>query len=115
MFEKILKLNEDDLDIVLGRWDFTIDAAIKEVKKGIHEGKDKVDEILKRRRQDEEDKLSYCENGHRNEKPRGNQKYCRTCKSPLIDVEPKDNGNLDEIDDSECFNVPYKKLKVMDN
>ena len=115
VFEKILKLNEDDLDIVLGRWDFTIDAAIKEVKKGIHEGKDKVDEILKRRRQDEEDKVRYCEKGHRNEKPRGNQKYCRTCKSPLIVVEPKDDGNLDEIDDTECFNVPYKKLKIMDN
>ena len=69
IIEKILKLSDDDLDIVLGRWDFSIGMAIEEVKRESIEGKDSVDKILEKRKESEEKSVKYCENGHRNEKP----------------------------------------------
>ena len=69
IIEKILKLSDDDLDIVLGRWDFSIGMSIEEVKRESIEGKDSVDKILEKRKESEEKSVKYCENGHRNEKP----------------------------------------------
>ena len=68
-----MKLNEDDLDVVLGRWDLTVQIAIDEIKKENIDGKDAVDKIIDKRKTIEESKVKYCEDGHRNEKPRGNQ------------------------------------------
>ena len=42
--------------------------------------KDAIDKILKDKKQAAENNVKYCEDGHRNEKPRGNQKYCKVCK-----------------------------------
>ena len=114
--EKIMKLSEEDMDIVLGRWDLTIEKAIDEVKKEIFNGKDAVDKIIEKRKEDEERNVRYCENGHRNEKPRANQKNCRSCKRALIDVDSVENIYVEDMDDtSGHFNKNYKKLKVMDN
>ena len=87
IIEKVMKLNEDDLDVVLGRWDLTVQIAIDEIKKENIDGKDAVDKIIDKRKTIEESKVKYCEDGHRNEKPRGNQKFCRSCKKELIEVE----------------------------
>ena len=40
IIEKIIKLSDEDLDVVLGRWDFTIKLAIDAVKK------EKIDQIF---------------------------------------------------------------------
>ena len=95
IIEKVMKLNEDDLDVVLGRWDLTVQIAIDEIKKENIDGKDAVDKIIDKRKTIEESKVKYCEDGHRNEKPRGNHKFCRTCKKELIEVE--DNNIESEI------------------
>ena len=71
-----MELSDDDLDIVLGRWDFSIGMAIEDVERERIKGKDSVE----KRKESEEKSVKYCENGHRNEKPRANQKYCRVCK-----------------------------------
>ena len=68
-----MKLNEDDLDVVLGCWDLTVQIAIDEIKKENIDGKDAVDKIIDKRKTIEESKVKYCEDRHRNEKPRGNQ------------------------------------------
>ena len=80
IIERIMKLNDEDLDIVLARWDLTIETAIEEVKRETNDGKDAIDKILEDRKQAAENNVKYCEDGHRNEKPRGNQKYCKVCK-----------------------------------
>ena len=72
--EKILNLSDEDMDIVLGRWDLTIELAISEVKKEVINGKDAVDKVIAKRKEDEENNVRYCENGDRNKKTRGNQK-----------------------------------------
>ena len=46
VIEKLLHLDEDDLDIVLGRWDLTVENTIKEVKKKAFDGDDVIDKIL---------------------------------------------------------------------
>ena len=55
-----MKLNEDDLDVVLGRWDLTVQIAINEIKKENIDGKDAVDKIIDKRKTIEESKVKYC-------------------------------------------------------
>ena len=109
IIEKILKLDEDDLDIVLGRWDLTISMAIDDVMKE-KDGVDNVEKLLSERKQAEENKVKYCDNGHRNEKPRANQKYCKICKTELINKEDEDEEEEEnEVKASEQF----KRIKIM--
>ena len=99
-----MKLSDDDLDIVLGRWDFSIGMAIEEVKRESIEGKDSVDKILEKRKESEEKSVKYCENGHRNEKPRANQKYCRVCKKELI---ANNEDNEEEVSEDKEYFTKY--------
>ena len=50
IIDKILKLDDNDLDIVLGRWDLTVEMAIDEVKNEILTGKDTVDKELEKKK-----------------------------------------------------------------
>ena len=100
VIEKLLHLDEDDLDIVLGRWDLTVENTIKEVKKEAFDGDDVIDKILNAREKIEEKNVRFCSEGHRNEKPRSNQKNCKFCKKQLIVKEDtieeeKEDENVD--------------------
>ena len=115
IIERIMKLNDEDLDIVLARWDLTIETAIEEVKRETNDGEDAIDKILEDRKQAAENNVKYCEDGHRNEKPRGNQKYCKVCKKILIENDSGMKSDTDDIDEGcEYANGTYKRLKIMD-
>ena len=72
--EKLIKVNDDDMDIVMGRWDFTVQMAIDEVKQELCNGKDKIDEKIEEEIRLKESLSKVCENGHITEQPRGNQR-----------------------------------------
>ena len=116
IIDKILKLDDNDLDIVLGRWDLTVEMAIDEVKREILAGEDNVDKMLEKRKKVEESNVKFCINGHRNEKPRGNQKYCKICKKELVQNEAEDEDCEDdegEIDEAHDYSSgKYKRLKI---
>ena len=116
IIEKIMKIDEDDLDIVLGRWDLTVQLAIEDIKKENIDGKDAVDKIIDKRKKLEEKKVKYCKNGHRNEKPRGNQKFCRSCKEVLIEVEDDDEEREDGMAENNQYATgKFKRIKIMEN
>jgi hypothetical protein len=116
IIEKMMKLNEDDLDVVLGRWDLTVQMAIEDIKKENIDGKDAVDKIIDKRKKIEESKVKYCKNGHRNEKPRGNQIFCRSCKEELIEVdEIHEDCDEDMAENSQYTTGKFKKIKIMEN
>ena len=113
IIEKLMQLDDDDLNIILGRWDLTIDLAIAAVKKETIEGNDTVDKIMEAQKKIEEKNFKVCVDGHINEKPRANQIYCKICKKLLVD----NKNNLDEIDDDSdnMSDGDYKRLKIMEN
>ena len=113
VIEKLLHLDEDDLDIVLGRWDLKVENAIKEVKKEAFDGNDVIDKILNVREKMDENNVRFCSEGHRNEKPRSNQKNCKFCKNQLIVKEDiiegeKDDENVDYGTDT------FMKMKIIE-
>ena len=113
IIEKIVKLDDDDLDIVLGRWDLTIDMAIVDVKKEAFAGNDTVGNILETRNRQEENNVKFCEDGHRNEKPRSNQIYCKECKKHLININTTNDDQTNE-EKEEYSNGTFKRLKIME-
>ena len=46
IIEKIVKINDDDLDIILGRWDLTVESAIESIKKDLLAGTDNVEKMI---------------------------------------------------------------------
>ena len=116
IIEKIVKINDDDLDIILGRWDLTVENAIESIKKDLLAGTDNVEKMIEKRMAIRESKNKYCEDGHLNEKARVNQKKCRYCKNSLL--EHDDDYSRDENDDN-LFTFlednTYKRLKLTDS
>jgi hypothetical protein len=106
-----MKLNEGDLDVVIGLWDLTVQIAIDEIEKENIDGKDAVDKIIDKRKTIEESK-----DRQRNEKTRGNQKFCRSCKKELIEVEDNKIESEENVtENSEYAADKFKKIKIMVN
>ena len=114
--EKLIKVNDDDMDIVMGRWDFTVQMAIDEVKQELCNGKDKIDEKIEEEIRLKESLSKVCENGHITEQPRGNQRYCKVCKCELIQTLTEYNrydSVFPHVVDIENVQS-YKKMKLLD-
>ena len=81
ILKSLIKLDEVDEDLILGRFDFEIECAIKQVQGEMHkDGKDMVDLVLEVEEKELERQDKFCENGHRNIRPRANQIKCKICK-----------------------------------
>ena len=84
ILKSLIKLDEADEDLVLGRFDFDIESAIQHVKKEtLGDKKDIIQLILDVEEKDMEKKDKFCVDGHRNVKPRANQIKCKVCKKYL--------------------------------
>ena len=85
VLRSMIKLDEGDEDLVLGRFDHDIESAIKQVQKETNcDGKDIIDLILDIEEKEIEALDKFCEDGHRNIKPRGNQIKCKVCKKQIF-------------------------------
>ena len=85
VLRSLIKLNETDEDLVLGRFDHDISKAIEKVQSETKsDGKDIIDLILNVEDKELEALDKYCENGHRNIKPRANQIKCKVCKKQIF-------------------------------
>ena len=61
-------------------------------------------------------KVKYCKNGNRNEKTRGNQKFYRSCKEVLIEVEDDDEEREDGMAENNQYATgKFKRIKIMEN
>ena len=84
ILKSLIKLDEADEDLVLGRFDYDIESAIRHVKREtIGDGKDIVQLLLDVEEKDQGKKDKFCVDGHRNIKPRANQIKCKVCKKNL--------------------------------
>ena len=84
ILKSLIKLDEADEDLVLGRFDYDIESAIQHVKREtIGDGKDIVQLLLDVEEKDQGKKDKFCVDGHRNIKPRANQILCKVCKKNL--------------------------------
>ena len=82
--KSLIKLDEADEDLVLGRFDYDIESAIQHVKREIlGDGKDIVQVLLDVEEKDLGKKDKFCVEGHRNIKPRANQIKCKVCKKDI--------------------------------
>ena len=115
VIEKILKLDDRDMDIILGRWDFTIQTMIDEVKGEVLDGKDEIEKILELKKKSEENNVKFCILGHRNEKPRSNQKYCKTCKQDLMERVTEEDSYSDDNEKNDYASGKYKRIKISNN
>ena len=85
VLRSMIKLDEGDEDLVLGRFDYDVESAIKQVQKETNsDGKDIIDLILNIEENEIEALDKFCEDGHRNIKPRGNQIKCKVCKKQIF-------------------------------
>ena len=83
VLHEMLQVEEHDMAIVLGRWDYDIQTAINEVSHELDEkGRDFIDEVVAKIRKE---KVKMCRFNHENRNVRPNQKLCNVCKAPLID------------------------------
>ena len=83
ILQSMLKINDDDIAIILGRWDYDVQVAIDEVIKEINgDGKDFIDKMIE---SEVRSKGKMCRNKHMNENVRGNQKYCRICGETFVE------------------------------
>jgi len=79
----MLQVEDHDMAIVLGRWDYDIQTAINEVGHELDEkGRDFIDEVVAKIRKE---KVKMCRFNHENRNARPNQKLCKVCKAPLLD------------------------------
>ena len=93
VLQSMMIINDEDLSIILGRWDYDIQKSIENVESELNEcGKDFIDMMVEA---DEKSRGKLCINLHLNENVRGNQKYCRVCKASLIDI----SEDVDENED----------------
>ena len=84
VLQSMMKVEDDDVSIILGRWDFDVQKSIEYVLSELNEsGKDFIDTMIE---VEEKSKGKMCINQHLNQNVRGNQKYCRVCKAKLIDL-----------------------------
>ena len=96
VLQSMIKIRDEDMAIVLGRWDFDIQQAIEEVSKEVNDhGKDFIDELIDA---EKKSKGRMCLNKHLNENCRGNQKYCRVCGETFIDNVASDDFPKTEED-----------------
>ena len=99
VLRSLMNLDQDE-DLILGRFDFDIDSAIKKVgEETSGDGRDIIDLVLEVEKKDLAREDKFCEDGHRNVKPRGNQIKCKVCKKSI-------QKKVDDDDDEE-----YKTLK----
>ena len=115
VIEKILKLDDRDMDIILGRWDFTIQTMIDEVKGEVLDGKDEIEKLLEQKKKSEKNNVKFCILGHRNEKPRSNQKYCKTCKQDLMERVTEEDSYSDDNEKNDYASGKYKRIKISNN
>ena len=85
VLRSLINLDPADEDIILGRFDLEIDLAIKKVKEEISaDGRDFIDLVLEVEEKELQKEDRFCEDGHRNVKPRGNQIKCKVCRKHII-------------------------------
>ena len=85
VLRSLVKLDEAEEDLVLGRFDLDIDIALKHVQGEMtSDGRDIIDLILDVEEKELEAEDKFCEDGHRNIKPRGNQIKCKVCKKGIF-------------------------------
>ena len=95
---KITEITDEDLKLVLGRFEYDLSEAMKSVESEMSkEGLDSIDKIVK---QTENANSRTCLQGHLNENIRGNRKYCVFCKETFKEIE---EGNED------LFEVVFKE------
>ena len=110
----MIKPSEDDLNIVLGRWDFDIDDAIKKVEKELKEGKlDIIDQMIE---SDQLEKMQYCSVCEVLQEVSGNRKYCKNCKTLLTKLNTNEDDIVDDTgkEEEEDLATVYK-LRIFDN
>ena len=110
----MIKPSEDDLNIVLGRWDFDIDDAIKKVEKELKEGKlDIIDQMIE---SDQLEKMQYCSVCEVLQEVSGNRKYCKNCKTLLTKLNTNEDDIVDDTgkEEEEDLSTVYK-LRIFDN
>ena len=111
----MIKPSEDDLNIVLGRWDFDIDDAIKKVEKELEEGKiDIIDQMIEN---DQLEKMQYCSLCEVFQEVSGNRKYCQNCKTLLTKLNTIEDDIVDDAakeEEEEDLSTVYK-LRIFDN
>ena len=109
VLQSMMVTNDDDLSIILGRWDYDIQKCIENVQNELNEcGKDFIDTMIEA---DEKSKGKICINQHLNENVRGNQKYCRVCRAILIDI----SEDVDENDDVQTESIDDINEVIIDN
>ena len=95
----MMSIENEDLNIVLGRWDYDIRKSIEIVQSELNEsGTDFIDTLLEA---EKKSNGKLCINNHLNENVRGNQKYCRICRASLMDPEEEHEEHDEELDDAE--------------
>ena len=108
ILKSLIKLDEVDEDLILGRFGFEIECAIKQVQGEMHkDGKDMVDLVLEVEEKELERQDKFCENGHRNIKPRANQIKCKICKRMIYK-----KHNYENEEDFETLKETIKQITV---
>ena len=104
---------EQDLDIVLGRWDFDIDEAIKKVKDELQNGgTDIIDKMIQN---NEYERTYYCSNCEVLQEISGNRKYCKQCKTLLVKLDAvEEEHEVENVEETEDFSSVYK-LRIFNN
>ena len=84
ILKSLINLDQADEDIILGRFDLEIDLAIRKVKEEKSaDGRDFIDLVLEVEEKELQKEDRFCEDGHRNVKPRGNQIKCKVCRKNI--------------------------------
>ena len=85
VLRSLINISESEEDIVLGRFDFDIDSAIKHVKdKIMDQGKDIIEIMIDVDKKELEKEDKFCEDGHRNVNPRANLIRCKVCNKNIF-------------------------------
>ena len=99
VLQSMLKIKDEDMAIVLGRWDFDVQQAINEVLKELNDdGRDFIDKMIDA---EVKSKGKYCHNKHLNENVRGNQKYCRLCGETFINDTKEEETVIDDLENDD--------------
>ena len=108
VLRSLINISESEEDIVLGRFDFDIDSAIKHVKdEMMDQGKDIIDIMIDVEKKELEKEDKFCEDGHRNVNPRANQIKCKVCKKNIFK-----KANLEKDEEFEALKDSVKQITV---
>ena len=108
VMKKMLEIQWDALQTVLGYWDFHVEKELKIVVDELSKGnQDIIDLVIT---SEENIGSKVCIKGHVNKKIRGNRKYCTICKHPFVELnENSDDDDLYEIENEGNAN---KQIKI---